>query len=69
MDRTNYRDLMTSAPNREAQAKIRLFRTYDPASEEEVIDDPYGGSADDYRRMIEEVTASAQGFVNSLVSV
>ena len=69
MDRTNYRDLMAAAPNREDQAKIRLFRTYDPDSEEEVIDDPYGGTAEDYKRMVEEVMASARGFVNSLVSV
>ena len=69
MDRTNYRDLMAAAPSREDQAKIRLFRTYDPVSEDEVIADPYGGTEEDYRRMVEEVTASARGFVNSLVSV
>ena len=37
MDRSNLRDVLEQAPSLEARAKVRLFRTYDPASEEDEV--------------------------------
>jgi len=68
MDRANYRDLMELTPSLETRAKIRLFRTYDPATDEEEIPDPYGGPDAGYDATITQVQASAAGFVESLVS-
>lgn len=69
MDHSNQRDLEALSPSLEAKAKIRLFRTYDPASDVDVVPDPYGGSDEDYNETIRIVTNAAQGFVDSLVSV
>ncbi|MGI9610691.1 MAG: low molecular weight protein-tyrosine-phosphatase [Acidimicrobiia bacterium] len=68
MDRSNYRDLTELAPSKEAKAKIRLFRTYDPDSTDDEISDPWGGTAEDYQRMVEAVMASAAGLVDTLNS-
>jgi protein-tyrosine phosphatase len=69
MDQSNHRDVLSLAPSKEARAKVRLFRTYDPSSEDDEIPDPYGGSAQDYEQMIELVVASARGLIETLVSV
>lgn len=68
MDRSNMRDLTALAPNLEAQAKLRLFRTYDPLAEEDEIPDPYGGTDDDYDRAVTMIKAAAIGMVESLSS-
>lgn len=68
MDRTNLRDLMELAPSREAQAKVRLFRTYDPAAEEEVVPDPFGGRDHDYQETVRIVRAAAEGMVAELTA-
>jgi protein-tyrosine phosphatase len=68
MDRSNLRDLLEMAPSLEARAKIRLFRTYDPTSDEEEIPDPYGGSDEGYDETARQVVAAAQGFADSLES-
>lgn len=69
MDRSNQRDVLAIAPSLEAKAKVRLFRTYDPASEEDEVPDPYGGPDSGYDRTVEIVTKAAQGFVDSLASI
>ena len=68
MDQANLRDLIDLAPNLEAQAKLRLFRTYDPHAEEEEIPDPFGGTDDQYDRAVAMIKATAAGMVESLVS-
>ena len=69
MDRVNQRDVLALAPNLEAKAKVRLFRTYDPRSEEDEVPDPWGGPDEGYREVIDIVRAAAAGLVESLVSV
>lgn len=69
MDRSNLRDVTSMAPSLEAKAKIRLFRTYDPASEFDEIPDPYGGSDQNFDETIAVIRASARGLIESLVSV
>lgn len=68
MDRSNLRDVTALAPSLEAQAKVRLFRTYDPASEAEEISDPYGQSDEFFDETIRVVKASAEGLIDSFVS-
>ncbi len=68
MDRSNLRDVTALAPSLEAQAKVRLFRTYDPASEAEEISDPYGQSDEFFDETIRVVKASAGGLIDSFVS-
>ena len=68
MDHSNLRDVLAMKPSLAAQAKIRLFRTYDPASQADEIPDPYGQSDDTYDEMIRLVRASTGGMLDSLVS-
>lgn len=69
MDRTNLRDIIALAPSLEARAKVRLFRTYDPDSEEDEVPDPYGGPDSGYDRTVTIVTRAARGFIDSLASL
>lgn len=69
MDRSNQRDVLGQAPSLEAKAKVRLFRTYEPDSEEEEVPDPYGGPDSGYDRTVEIVQRAARGFVTSLASI
>lgn len=68
MDRANLRDVLEMAPSLEDRAKVRLFRTYDPHTTSEEVPDPYGGPDEGYDATVEQVTAAAQGLVDSLVS-
>ena len=63
MDRANLRDLMGLAPSKESQAKVRLFRTYDPATTIDEVPDPWGGSTGDYEETVRIVMAAARGLV------
>ncbi|HEX6946758.1 MAG TPA: low molecular weight protein-tyrosine-phosphatase [Acidimicrobiia bacterium] len=69
MDRSNLRDVLAMAPSLEARAKVRLFRTYDPNSEEDEIPDPFGGPPEGYETAFEMIQASARGFIESLTSL
>lgn len=63
MDRANLRDLQEMAPSREAQARTRLFRTYDPAATSDEVPDPWGGPESGYDETIRIVRAAATGLV------
>lgn len=69
MDRSNLRDVISLAPNLEARAKVRLFRTYDSESELEEIPDPYGRSDQVFDETMSIIQSSARGLIDSLVSV
>lgn len=66
MDRSNLRELTTMAPNKSSQAKLRLFRTYDPDSDEDEIPDPWGGPTEGYEETIRIVRAAARGLVEDI---
>ncbi|REK12484.1 MAG: low molecular weight phosphotyrosine protein phosphatase [Actinobacteria bacterium] len=66
MDATNLRDLMELAPSKEARAKVRLFRTFDPSTDEEEIPDPWGGPTEGYDQTMVMVTAAADGLIETL---
>lgn len=69
MDRTNLRDVLALAPDLESRARVRLFRTYDPNSEEDEVPDPWGGPDEGYDDVVEMVRAAATGLVDSLSTV
>lgn len=66
MDQSNHNDLVALAPSKEAQAKIRLFRTFDPDTDQTEVPDPWGGTPADYDETIRIVTAAAKGLVDHL---
>ena len=66
MDKANLRELQDMAPSAAAKAKIRLFRTYDPDSDEEEIPDPWGGQPEEYDKAVEMVKAAATGLAATL---
>jgi protein-tyrosine phosphatase len=66
MDRSNLREVLAMAPSLAARAKVRLFRTYDPGSEEDEVADPWGGPSSGYEETITVVRAAAMGMVESL---
>lgn len=66
MDRANLRDVLELAPSLEDKAKVRLFRTYDPSSEEDEVPDPYGGPTEDYENSLAIIRRAAKGFIESL---
>jgi protein-tyrosine phosphatase len=68
MDRSNQRHVLDLAPNLAARAKVRLFRTYDPGSEEDEVPDPWGGPYEGYEETVRIVRAAARGMVDSLTA-
>ena len=66
MDHANYRDMQRLAPDEAALAKVRLFRDFDPDSVGLEVPDPYYGTDDDYREMIEVIMPAAEGLVAHL---
>ncbi|MCI0543684.1 MAG: low molecular weight phosphotyrosine protein phosphatase [Actinobacteria bacterium] len=68
MDRSNLRHVLELAPNLAARAKVRLFRTYDPTSDEDEVPDPWGGPLEDYVETIRLVRAAAAGLVSTLMA-
>jgi protein-tyrosine phosphatase len=66
MDRANLRDLHEIAPTREAKARARLFRTYDPAAERDEVPDPWGGPEAGYDETVRIVRQAARGLVAEL---
>jgi len=68
MDRANLRDLFDLAPTREAQARTRLFRTYDPGAESDEVPDPWGGPEAGYDETVRIVRAAARGLVAEIVA-
>lgn len=68
MDRANLRDVHALAPSLEDRAKVRLFRTFDPATTLDEVPDPYGGADEGYDHTVEIVRAAAAGLVDTLRS-
>ena len=67
MDRANLRDLFRLAPAKEAQARTRLYRTYDPSAESDEVPDPWGGPEAGYDETIRIVRAAAGGLIAEIV--
>ena len=66
MDHANQRDVLSVARSPQDRAKVRLFRTFDPDTEEETVPDPYGGTDVDYDRAVNQIMAAADGLIGQL---
>ena len=67
MDGKNQRDLERMAPTPADRAKIRLFRSFDPASPPGAeVPDPYYGQTDHFDEVIDICEAAARGLVEHL---
>ncbi len=66
MDHSNLDDLLRMATHNGAREKVRLFRDFDPESGGGEVPDPYYGTDEDYRRMIEIIRPAAKGLVDHL---
>lgn len=62
MDRSNLTDLSRRAPAGTGE-KIRLFRSFDPAADDEEVPDPYYGGEEGFRAVISIVRPAARGLV------
>jgi len=68
MDQANEQDLRELVPNdRAALAKIRLLRSFDPASPAgAAVPDPYYGGDDGFDHVLDLCVAACRGFIESL---
>lgn len=68
MDRTNYQDLLTLAP--EHTARIRMFREFEDAAwgpeEAPGVPDPYYGGPDGFAEAVRIVRRAARGLVRAI---
>ena len=63
-DRENLADLRAVAPDDEARAKVRLLRSFDPASRGDLdVPDPYYGGPDGFEEVLDLVEAACRGLL------
>ncbi|MFP4431344.1 MAG: low molecular weight protein-tyrosine-phosphatase [Spirochaetota bacterium] len=64
MDQSNYRDLMRMAREPDHQAKIRMFREYDPEAKGDLeVPDPWYGGMKGFERVFEIVHRTCAGLI------
>lgn len=67
MDEANRRALLAMAPDDAARAKVRLFRSFDPASPPGAeVPDPYYGGEDGFEHVLDICEAASAGLVDEL---
>ena len=69
LDSANARDLRRLAPDRDAAAKVRLLREFDPAGDghgDLDVPDPYYGETDGFARVLDLVDAACRGLLDEL---
>jgi protein-tyrosine phosphatase len=67
MDEANARDLRAIAPDPTAREKVRLFRSFDPASPPgAAVPDPYNGGADGFEHVLDLCEAACEGLLEHL---
>ena len=67
MDRSNERDLLRLAPGAAADAKVVLFRSYDPDSPRDAdVPDPYYGEGDGFERVLDICEAACGGLLRHI---
>lgn len=66
MDAQNAADLRDAAPDDAARAKVRLLRSFDPASadaDDLDVPDPYYGDGDGFALVLDQVQAACEGLL------
>lgn len=63
-DAANQRDLLAVAPDAEARGRVRLLRSFDPASPDDAeVPDPYTGGPDGFEEVLDLVEAACRGLL------
>ena len=66
-DRENLADLRAIAPDDEARAKVRLLRSFDPASHGDLdVPDPYYGGDRGFEDVLDQVEAACHGLLTEI---
>jgi protein-tyrosine phosphatase len=68
-DRQNREDLLAVAPDAAAREKVRLLRSFDPASDGAAdldVPDPYYGGPDGFERVLDLVEAACRGLLEEI---
>lgn len=74
MDANNYETLLTRTPDPAHHAKVRYFRSYDPAlatvhdMDELEVPDPYYGGPQGFEHMLDLIESACDGLVSELRS-
>lgn len=67
MDRNNHADLLELAPDAEAQAKVHLFREFDPdAPRGAEVPDPYYGGGEGFEIVLDVCASASHGLLAHL---
>lgn len=67
VDRSTYRELEAQAPE-QAGKKLRLLRSFDPASETEAeVPDPYYGAGEGFEHVLDLCEAACDGLLQELI--
>lgn len=68
MDGRNAADLRALAPDEASREKVRLLRSYDPASDPDDLDvpDPYTGGSAGFELVLDQVEAACAGLLEEL---
>ena len=66
MDRSNQQDVLAHAPDEDAAARVRLFRSFDSEADDLEVPDPYYGGPDGFRDVIAMVRRAAAGLVEQI---
>jgi len=68
MDRSNQSDLLRLAPSAAGEAKVTLFRNYDPNSPRDAdVPDPYYGRGDGFERVLDICEAACRGLLRDIL--
>ena len=67
MDRDNHRDLLARCPANH-QAKVRLFRSFDPEPDSEDVPDPYYGGPDGFEHVVDIVERCTERLLEQIAS-
>jgi protein-tyrosine phosphatase len=69
MDESNRSNILQLARSEEDQAKVRLFRQFDPqADADTAVPDPYYGGIDGFEHVFEIIERGAAGLLDALES-
>ena len=67
MDQANFAALAEAAPDDEARAKLRLFRSFDPAAPPGAeVPDPYYGGPEGFEHVLDLCEAAGLGLIEAL---
>ena len=67
MDHSNYTDLLSLAPDANAEKKVRMMREFDPrGGRDSAVPDPYYGGIDGFEHVYDIVERSCRGLLAAL---